>query len=271
MDAREALKVRIESVVMAKVEVYYYGVINGELKYLVLCARSLFLVGPTLTEDPEQYHYAWIKGVKIDSSNPCLFWVEVSERPSLFIDVSARKELVNELLILWRSDFMMRHGKVGEIEIEQTKLESKYRDDTKVYAICKPPSRDLILFHAGEYRFFALKDFRVSGITTAGPSFQSKQKKLDVNLFRYGMTELGVASLDDMSIVRLLCEKSAHREVVRDASEADSRGLQDFLIEYSGSYRKKQNLDGDFASWFCWEMKRVNSHFRMFMEAALNG
>eukprot|EP01028_Stygiella_incarcerata_P007197 TRINITY_DN29555_c0_g2_i1.p1 TRINITY_DN29555_c0_g2~~TRINITY_DN29555_c0_g2_i1.p1 ORF type:complete len:1064 (+),score=296.53 TRINITY_DN29555_c0_g2_i1:81-3194(+) len=262
MDARDALKVRIESVVMAKVEFHSYGVINGELKYLVLCARSLYLVDPTLTEDPEQYHYAWIKGIKIDSSNPCLFWIEVTERPSLFVDVSDRKELVNELLILWKSDFMMRHGKVGEIEIEQTRLENRHRNDSKVFAICKPPSKDMILFHAGEYRFFASKDFRVSGITTGGPSFQSKQKRLDVNVFRHGMTELGVASLDDMSVVRLLCEKSAHREVVHDASEAEGRGLQDFLIEYSGSYRKKQNLDGDLASWFCWEMEVFSQEWR---------
>ena len=77
-------------------------------RYICLGKRALFLLD---FEPPfqEQFYYAWITQVIIDSDNLLLFQVDFSEgRPSLILESFERERLCEELAICWKADFMFR-------------------------------------------------------------------------------------------------------------------------------------------------------------------
>ena len=77
-------------------------------RYICLGKRALFLID---FEPPfqEQFYYAWVQRVIIDTDNLLLFQIDFSEgRPPLILESFERDRLGDELAICWKADSMFR-------------------------------------------------------------------------------------------------------------------------------------------------------------------
>ena len=95
---------------MLQTEVKFFSMIRkeGERMYICLGKRALFLID---FEPPfqEQFYYAWVQRVIIDSDNLLLFQIDFSEgRAPLILESFERDRLCDELAICWKADSMFR-------------------------------------------------------------------------------------------------------------------------------------------------------------------
>ena len=95
---------------MLQTEVKFFSMIRkeGERMYICLGTRALYLID---FEPPfqEQFYYAWVQRVIIDSDNLLLFQIDFSEgRAPLILESFERDRLCDELAICWKADSMFR-------------------------------------------------------------------------------------------------------------------------------------------------------------------
>jgi hypothetical protein len=84
--------------------------IGGHVRrYICLGKRALFLID---FEPPfqEQFYYAWVERVIIDTDNLLLFQIDFTEnRAPLILESFERDRLCDELAICWKADSMFRN------------------------------------------------------------------------------------------------------------------------------------------------------------------
>ena len=111
---------------MLQTEVKFFSMIRkeGERMYICLGKRALFLID---FEPPfqEQFYYAWVQRVIIDSDNLLLFQIDFSEgRAPLILESFERDRLCDELAICWKADSMFRQWRCAPARAKKTKSRS---------------------------------------------------------------------------------------------------------------------------------------------------
>jgi hypothetical protein len=115
---------------MLQTEVKYFSMVckDGEKMYICLGKRALFLID---FEPPfqEQFYYAWVRRVIIDSDNLLLFQIDFHEgRQSLLLESFERSRLCDELAICWKADAMFRQWRWQPFPLKRGQCDVGRRD-----------------------------------------------------------------------------------------------------------------------------------------------
>ena len=99
-------------------------------RYICLGKRALFLID---FEPPfqEQFYYAWVQRVIIDTDNLLLFQIDFSEgRAPLLLESFERDRLCAELAICWKADSMFRQWRWQPFPLKRGPCEVKLKERT---------------------------------------------------------------------------------------------------------------------------------------------
>jgi hypothetical protein len=192
----------------------------------------------------EQFYYAWITQVIIDSENLLLFQLDFSEgRPSLVLDSFERERLCEELAICWKADFMFRKWTWQTFSLKRGLCDIVKRERT-ASEFTTPPDKMQKMEMMG-YFMFADEAFRADPPGPDGqPTGCYRLTGRDTELKFIVECPQSVAQLGrrEKDLLRLAAERVAR------SMSADS----EMMVLRSEQYHKRMNLMGDLASWACW-------------------
>ncbi|KOO25498.1 arm repeat protein [Chrysochromulina tobinii] len=232
---------------MLQTEVKYFSMVckDGEKMYICLGKRALFLID---FEPPfqEQFYYAWVRRVIIDSDNLLLFQIDFHEgRQSLLLESFERSRLCDELAICWKADAMFRQWRWQPFPLKRGQCDVGRRDRarTAVEFTAAPQKMQRIEFKG--YQLFLDDAYREDSLGADGmPSGRYRATGRD--------REIAVV-VDPAASVSGLGRREKHS--LRLAAERMARGNAtdtEMMVLRSEQYHKKMNLVGDLASYGCW-------------------
>lgn len=109
-------------------------------RYICLGKRALFLID---FEPPfqEQFYYAWVQRVIIDSDNLLLFQIDFHEgRAPLLLESFERTRLCDELAICWKADSMFRNWRWQPFPLKRGPCDVAKRERTAT-EFTSPPDK----------------------------------------------------------------------------------------------------------------------------------
>jgi hypothetical protein len=230
---------------MLQTEVKFFSMVrrDGERMYICLGKRALFLLD---FEPPfqEQFYYAWITQVIIDSDNLLLFQVDFSEgRPSLILESFERERLCEELAICWKADFMFRKWTWQTFALKRGLCDVVKRERT-ASEFTTPPDKMQKMENKG-YFMFADDAFRADPPGPDGQptgSYRLTGRDTELKFQVEPPQPVSVLGRREKDLLRLAAERVAR------SMSADS----EMMVLRSEQYHKRMNLMGDLASWACW-------------------
>ena len=235
----------IESMLQCEVKFFSLVRQDGQRLYLCLGKRECFL----LDFDPpfqEQYFYARIKQVILDSEDLLLFQIDFNEgHQSILLESFERERLCDELAVAWKADYMYRNWQWRTFPLKKGKCNaSKLVKHSAAAEFVVPPPK-MRRAEGGGYFMFIDEMYREDTAGAKGmPSgrFRLAGREREFRLVvepKQPVAQLGRREKDEL---RLAAERLAR------AHTADS----EMIVLRSELYHKRMNLTGDLSHWSCW-------------------
>lgn len=230
---------------MLQTEVKFFSMVRkeGERMYICLGKRALFLID---FEPPfqEQFYYAWVKRVIIDTDNLLLFQIDFTEgRPPLLLESFERERLCDELAICWKADSMFRQWRWQPFPLKRGPCDVKVRERTATEFTAAPEKMKRAELNG--YFLFLDDTYRADppgpdGLPSGRFRLAGRERELHVKV--EGAASVSGLGRREKDNLRLAAERMARGQ------SADS----EMIVLRSEQYHKKMNLMGDLASYSCW-------------------
>jgi len=198
----------------------------------------------------EQTNYAHMTKVIKDTVDSMKFMVVLAEEEPIIIDSAQRDEVITELRIFWRTDFMVRLWRAPRLPVVDEFLRvPRLGAGGDVASYTKPPAGKTKLTYAG-YFFFANDKMKeapnpLNPVEILPGHFQEGQG-VKVILSKEKMRAANTLGMRDVGNLRVAVEKEARKFI------NSLIGNPSYVMLTSDVHRKKMNLSGDLASWTCW-------------------
>ena len=230
---------------MLQTEVKFFSMVRkeGERMYICLGKRALFLIDfePPLQE---QFYYAWVKRVIIDTDNLLLFQIDFTEgRLPLLLESFERERLCDELAICWKADSMFRQWRWQPFPLKRGPCDVKVRERTATEFTAAPEKMKRAELNG--YFLFLDDTYRADppgpdGLPSGRFRLAGRERELHVKV--EGAASVSGLGRREKDNLRLAAERMARGQ------SADS----EMIVLRSEQYHKKMNLMGDLASYACW-------------------
>eukprot|EP00656_Telonema_subtile_P057392 TRINITY_DN9425_c0_g1_i1.p1 TRINITY_DN9425_c0_g1~~TRINITY_DN9425_c0_g1_i1.p1 ORF type:complete len:827 (-),score=254.49 TRINITY_DN9425_c0_g1_i1:97-2577(-) len=196
---------------------------------------------------PDQVNYAHVTKIIRDTHDSMMFMVVMAEEDPILLESANREEVIEEVHIHWKTDYMMRLWRAPSLPIL----------DEWIYGVPRTGGGDIALFTMAPknkskldvdgYFLFVNDKFKplldqkkkeIPGAfsTSAEKLYVSKDKLRSCS--KLGMRDTGNLKVETFNVAR---------EFITVGGKAPP-----CVLMFSSLHRKRMNLSGDLASWNCW-------------------